>query len=116
MIPLLLLNFNMRLYGNPTAWYLFLATASTLCNLNDTRARKGDNTGRVDRASKQRNVFPGTGVLCTRSAAAPDDHIDAPHGYHTRDSRCSVLLLLLLFMFTILVCDLGLVVFSENKY
>ena len=27
LIPLLLLNFNMRLYGNPTAWYLFLATA-----------------------------------------------------------------------------------------
>ena len=26
LIPLLLLNFNMRLYGNPTAWYLFLAT------------------------------------------------------------------------------------------
>ena len=23
LIPLLLLNFNMRLYGNPTAWYLF---------------------------------------------------------------------------------------------
>ena len=27
LIPLLLLNFNMRLHGNPTAWYLFLATA-----------------------------------------------------------------------------------------
>ena len=27
LIPLLLLNFNTRLYGNPTAWYLFLATA-----------------------------------------------------------------------------------------
>ena len=26
LIPLLLLNFNMRLHGNPTAWYLFLAT------------------------------------------------------------------------------------------
>ena len=27
LIPLLLLNFNMRIHGNPTAWYLFLATA-----------------------------------------------------------------------------------------
>ena len=27
LIPLLLLNFNMRLHGNPTSWYLFLATA-----------------------------------------------------------------------------------------
>ena len=26
LTPLLLLNFNMRLHGNPTAWYLFLAT------------------------------------------------------------------------------------------
>ena len=26
LIPLLLLKFNMRLHGNPTAWYLFLAT------------------------------------------------------------------------------------------
>ena len=29
LIPLLLLNFNMRLHGNSTAWYLFLATACT---------------------------------------------------------------------------------------
>ena len=29
LIPRLLLNFNMRLYGNPTAWYLFLATCTT---------------------------------------------------------------------------------------
>ena len=29
LIPLLLLNFNMRLHGNPTAWYLFLATERT---------------------------------------------------------------------------------------
>ena len=27
LIPLLLLNFNMRFHGNPTAWYLFLATS-----------------------------------------------------------------------------------------
>ena len=27
LIPLLLLNINMRLHGNTTAWYLFLATA-----------------------------------------------------------------------------------------
>ena len=32
LIPLLLLNFNMRLYGNPTACYLFLATVRTSCH------------------------------------------------------------------------------------
>ena len=33
LIPLLLLNFNMRLHGNPTAWYLFLATEYCLTNI-----------------------------------------------------------------------------------
>ena len=33
LTPLLLLNFNMRLHGNPTAWYLFWATATKTIHL-----------------------------------------------------------------------------------
>ena len=41
LIPLLLLNFNMRLHGNPTAWYLFLATGRMYRNSDLTRDRGG---------------------------------------------------------------------------
>ena len=41
LIPLLLLNFNMRLYGNPTAWYPFLATYSSYPDTLKERKRRG---------------------------------------------------------------------------
>ena len=61
LIPLLLLNFNMRLYGNPTAWYLFFCYSS---NVEWSKCKKKNIRVFVPHAFKT-HASPYTGMSGT---------------------------------------------------